>query len=66
MVNKNARLFKTLWNQAIHCNEELYKKFYADDGMWVSKKQPNSETPNAGLKPMQLHWAPRHGVWVDC
>jgi len=23
----------------------------------------------AGLKPMQpmqLHWAPRHGVWVDC
>jgi len=20
----------------------------------------------AGVKPMQLHWAPRHGVWVDC
>jgi len=19
-----------------------------------------------GLKPMQLHWAPRYGVWVDC
>jgi len=19
----------------------------------------------AGLKPMQVHWAPRHGVWVD-
>jgi len=22
--------------------------------------------PRAGLKPMQVHWAPRHGVWVDC
>ena len=20
----------------------------------------------AGLKPMQLHWALRHGVWADC
>jgi len=20
----------------------------------------------AGLEPMQLHWAPRHGVWEGC
>jgi len=19
-----------------------------------------------GLKPMRMHWAPRHGIWVDC
>jgi len=26
----------------------------------------SSLTHKAGLKPMQLHWAPRYGVWVDC
>jgi len=25
----------------------------------------SKSNPRAGLKPMQLHWAPRHGVWVD-
>jgi len=28
------------------------------DNFWAIKFR-------AGLKPMQLHWSPRHGVWVD-
>ena len=32
----------------------------------TTKKMPHVTATRAGLKPMQLHWAPRHGVWVDC
>jgi len=31
-------------------------------GAWDTRRRAFGMT-RAGLKPIQLHWAPRHGVW---
>jgi len=34
--------------------------------MNVTPSLPHSHTRPASSRCMQLHWAPRYGVWVDC
>ena len=64
----------------LHCRN-LHKRYavvqspramsqqFAKDRQWKALQETTPlshwDVLRAGLKPMQLRWAPRHGVWVD-
>jgi len=45
----------------IHISHEEIRQLTTDHNGVCSMDESR-----VGLKPMQLHWALRHGVWVDC
>jgi len=52
-----------------YVNRIIRPVYWHDYGLAYLLELEHRTQARAGLKPMQpmqLHWAPRHGVWEDC
>ena len=56
------------WSTAIAQNFHKSTEYHTSENVYSTQSLILYVMPliRAGLTPMQLHWAPRRGVWVDC